>query len=421
MSLETLNSVDQPVLLSSAPSFLAPHRALAGSAPTPGLSASFRAPSSARAAVSNPLALNSRLLDPTLLTIVHSYNHVSKKGTALQIVFMGTPGFAVPTLKRLIESENHTVAAVVTQPDKPAGRGNKLQPPPVKELALAHHIPVFQPEKIRGANFDAVLAPFAPDVIVVVAYGKILPPEILRLPKFGCLNLHASLLPKYRGAAPVQWAIINGERVTGVTIMLLDEGMDTGNIVAREEVEILDDDDTISLSNMLSVIGAELMLRVLDRIQATGKVESTPQDHTQATYAPMLKKSDGLLPWELRTDQLLCRVRGLQPWPGAFSFLHGKMWKILKVEPYEEPDSLYLRTRRASDPAYRPVPGTVTSVVRGRGFTVQTGDGSLLVREVQPEAKPPMEAIAAVNGRLVQIGDIFLSDPAFVSGASSSE
>ncbi len=327
---------------------------------------------------------------------------------------MGTPAFAVPTLERLIRSGRHIVSAVVTQPDKPAGRGKKLQPPPVKEVALAHNIPVFQPEKLRGMDFDTVLAPFKPDAIVVVAYGKILPPEILNLPKYGCINLHASLLPKYRGAAPIQWAIINGERVTGVSIMLLDEGMDTGNVIAREEVEVLEDDDTTSLSNMLSVVGAELMLKVLDRIEETGCVESTPQDHSQATYAPMLKKSDGLIPWELRTDQILCRIRGLQPWPTAFSFLHGKMWKILKAEPAPEVDSLFLRTQRAKEPQYTPEPGTVTSIVRGKGFTVQTGDGAILVRAVQPQNKQPMEAAAAVNGRLVQVGDVFVSDPAFL-------
>lgn len=339
----------------------------------------------------------------------------------MQIVFMGTPAFAVPTLQRLINSKRHVVSAVITQPDKPAGRGKKMQPPPVKELALAHNIPVLQPEKLRGMSFDTVLAPFQPDAIVVVAYGKILPPEILQLPKYGCINLHASLLPKYRGAAPIQWAIINGERLTGVTIMLLDEGMDTGNIIATEEVEILEDDDTISLGNMLSVVGAELMLKVLDDIEAKGKVESRPQDHSLATYAPMLKKSDGLLPWDLRTDQILCRIRGLLPWPTAFSFLHGKLWKILKAEPFPEPDSLFLRTQRAKEPKYIPEPGTVTSIVRGRGFTVQTGDGTILVRMVQPQAKQPMEAAAAVNGRLVQVGDVFVSDPAFLAGTPSDE
>jgi methionyl-tRNA formyltransferase len=339
----------------------------------------------------------------------------------VQIVFMGTPAFAVPTLERLITSGRHVVAAVVTQPDKPAGRGKKLQPPPVKEVALAHHIPVFQPEKLRGASFDSVLAPFQPDAIVVVAYGKILPPEILRLPRYGCINLHASLLPKYRGAAPIQWAIINGERVTGVSIMQLDEGMDTGNVIATEEVEILEDDDTLSLSNMLSVVGAQLMLKVLDRIEETGRVDSTPQDHTKATYAPMLKKSDGLLPWELRTDQIICRIRGLQPWPTAFSFLHGRMWRFLKAEPYAQADSLFLRTQRSKEPKYTPEPGTVTSIVRGKGFTVQTGDGTILVRLVQPQDKPPMDASAAANGRLVQVGDVFVSDPAFLPGMEKEQ
>jgi len=330
---------------------------------------------------------------------------------AVKIVFMGTPEFAVPTLERLLASQRHRVEAVVTQPDKPAGRGKKLQPPPVKEVALAHGLPVLQPEKIRGMNFDNVLRPFSPDIIVVVAYGKILPPEILQLPPFGCVNLHASLLPKYRGAAPIQWAIINGEKVSGVTIMQLDEGMDTGNIIATEEVEILDDDDAVSLSNMLSVVGAELMVKTLDQIEESGKIESTPQNHEQATYAPMLKKSDGLIPWERRTDEIYCRVRGLLPWPTAFSFLHGKMWKFLKVEPVSEVDSLYLRMQLSKDPKYRPEPGLVTSVVRGKGFTVATGDGAILVRQVQPEAKAVMDASAAVNGRLVQVGDLFVSDP----------
>jgi len=335
----------------------------------------------------------------------------------VRIIFMGTPQFAVPALEKLIES-HHEVVAVVTQPDKTAGRGRKVVPPPVKELALAHNIPVFQPEKLRGTNFHEVLRPFNPDVIVVAAYGKILPPEILKLPRYGCINIHASLLPKYRGAAPIQWAIINGERKTGVTIMLLDEGMDTGNIIATEEVEILDDDDTVSLSNMLSVVGANLLLEVLAKIEATGKVESTPQDHSLATYAPLLKKSDGLIDWNLTTEQIICRIQGLQPWPTAFSFLSGKMWKFLRAEPFEDPDNLYFAWLTKQDPKYQPLPGFVTATIRGRGFTVKTGDGHLLVTKVQPEAKAVMSGADAVNGKLVKPGDLFISDPNFLLGRS---
>lgn len=325
---------------------------------------------------------------------------------------MGTPAFAVPPLKRLLESPQHQVVAVVTQPDRPAGRGRRLEAPPVKELALEHHLPVLQPEKIRNIQFDRVLAAYQPDVIVVVAYGRILPKEILELPRFGCLNLHASLLPKYRGAAPIQWAIINGERQTGVTLMKMDEGLDTGDIVAFETVEILEDDNTRSVSNMLSVIGAELLVRNLDRIEREGRVDGVKQDDRQATYAPLLKKSDGLIDWSLTCEQIICRINGLQPWPGAFSFLHGKAWRLLKAEPFEAPDSA----------AFGPMPedefepGRVSATLKGRGFTVRTGDGHLLVTMVQPTGKKEMSATDALNGNLVKKGDWFLSDPSFLEG-----
>ncbi|MCX7718182.1 MAG: methionyl-tRNA formyltransferase [Candidatus Sumerlaeaceae bacterium] len=328
----------------------------------------------------------------------------------MNIVYMGTPGFAVPPLKRLLAS-SHRVAAVVTQPDKPVGRGRKLQPPPVKEAALEHNLIVLQPEKLRKTAFDRVLSVYAPDAIVVAAYGKILPPEILALPRYGCINIHASLLPKYRGAGPIQRAIINGETRTGVTIMLMDEGLDTGPIIASEEIEILPDDDAISVANMLSVIGAELLVKVLDRIEETGRVECSPQDHSQATYAPMLTKADGLLDWSLGTDQIICRIMGLKPWPSAFSYLSGKPWKFLKGEPYSDPLAPDIaKAQGLTDP------GKVTGTVKGRGFVVKTGDGHLLVTEVQPQGKRVMSGADAVNGKLVTTGQVFVSDPAFLEG-----
>lgn len=337
----------------------------------------------------------------------------------MKIVFMGTPGFATPALKRLVES-SHQVVAVVTQPDKPVGRSKQPQPPPVKELALQYNLPVLQPPKIRNTGFDKVLHVYSPDIIVVVAYGKLIPSEILSMPRFGCVNIHGSVLPKYRGAAPIQWAIINGERQTGVTIMKLDEGMDTGDVIATETVEILDDDDTLSVSNMLSVIGAELLLKVLDEAEKTGRIESTPQNHEQSTYAPILKKSDGLVDWTQTNEQIICRIMGLQPWPTAFSFLHGQVWKFLRAEPFEDPDKLYFPEPTGADAKYRSEyePGRVTALVRGRGFTIKTGNGHLLVKVVQPAGRKAMTGIDVVNGKVLKVGDEFISDPAFLAGTS---
>ena len=340
----------------------------------------------------------------------------------MNIVYMGTPGFAVPPLRRILESGNHSVTAVVTQPDRPVGRGRKLSPPPVKELALQHHLPVLQPEKLRGAAFDKVLSMYQPDIIVVAAYGQILPQEILSLPKYGCINIHASILPKYRGAAPIQRAIIDGERYTGVTIMQMEKGLDTGNITAFEQVDILEDDDTASLSNLLSVTGATLLMTVLDRIEAEGQIISTPQDHDQATYAGMLSKADGLLDWQLDRDPLIFRIKGLQPWPGGFSFLHGRAWKILQAEYYDDPDglldaSLENKGMRPDDVDF----GQVVLIVKGKGFVVKVGDGYLLVTQVQPPDKKPMQAADALNGKLVKEGDLFISDPAFLEGTRRVE
>jgi len=330
---------------------------------------------------------------------------------------MGTPGFAVPPLRRILESGKHTVAAVVTQPDRKVGRGQKIQVSPVKELALEHNLVVLQPERLRNENFDRVLAVYNPDVIVVAAYGQILPPAILELPKYGCINIHASILPKYRGAAPIQRAIIDGEKYTGITIMQMDKGLDTGNIIAFEQVDILEDDDTASLGNLLSVAGATLLMNVLAKIEADGKVVSTPQDDSKATYAGMLSKKDGLLDWSMEKDPIIFRIKGLQPWPAAFSFLHGRAWKILQAEYYDDPDGLLAADQeqkgmRPDDVDY----GQVVLVAKGKGFVVKVGDGYLMITLVQPPDKKPMQAADAINGKLVKEGDLFISDPAFLEG-----
>ena len=324
------------------------------------------------------------------------YNDLGvKPELKMRIIFMGTPTPAVPALERLLRSDRELVA-LVTQPDKPAGRGRKLTPSPVKALALQHRIPALQPAKLKGMHFDEKLRSYAPDAIVVVSYGKILPPEILVLPRFGCINVHFSLLPKYRGAAPVQWAIINGERTTGVTIMKIDKTLDTGDILRQEQVDILEDDDSISLTNMLSVMGAELLIQVLDQAEQTGKLEGQPQDHSAATYAPMLKKEDGLIDWNQSTEKILCRIRGLVPWPCAFSHLRGHQVKILGTQPYFQ----------AAPPLRAEAkPGQVTLLLKNTGFTVRTTDGNLLVTKVQPENKRVMSGADFINGGYVKEGD----------------
>jgi len=308
----------------------------------------------------------------------------------MRIAFMGTPDFAVPTLERLCESR-HEVVCAVTQPDRPAGRGRHIRPSPVKLVALRENLPVLQPEKIRGTDFHETLAAYSPDVIVVVAYGRILPPEALKVPRLGCLNVHASLLPKYRGAAPIAWAIIQGERETGVTIMRMDEGMDTGGIVAQSEVEILEDDDALSLSNMLSAMGADLLLKVLDDVEREQKIVSTPQDQSKATYAPMLKKADGDLDWQQTSEQIICRMHGLNPWPGCYSSVGGKTVRLIDA------DLLIAREYEGfHDKKFRA--GEVACQWPGRGPVVRTGDGYIVLTRAQPAGGKPLSGDDLLNG-----------------------
>jgi methionyl-tRNA formyltransferase len=247
------------------------------------------------------------------------------------IIFMGTPEFAVPALKALHNS-NKNPALVVTRPDRPKGRGRKVLPPPVKEVAINLGCEVDQPASIRTAEFANRMAKYKPDIIVVVAFGHIIPENILAIPKIATINIHASLLPKYRGPAPIQWAIINGERETGVTTMLMDEGLDTGDILLSSKIKIFSDDTSGTLHDRLADLSANLLIQTIESIE-TGDITPISQDHTQATYAPLLKKNDGRINWEMPAVTIEAFIRGMTPWPGAFTFHGNKRLKIIKAMP----------------------------------------------------------------------------------------
>ncbi|MFO0752642.1 MAG: methionyl-tRNA formyltransferase [Thermodesulfovibrionales bacterium] len=302
----------------------------------------------------------------------------------MALVFFGTPGFAVPSLQALLDAQEE-VSLVVTQPDKVKGRGRVLSAPPVKELALAHDLPVLQPEKIRNTAFYGELSAVAPEFIIVVAYGKILPEEILRIPALGCINVHASLLPAYRGAGPIQWALLNGEKVTGVTTMRMDRGMDTGDILLKEELAIAPDDTAETLSGKLSVLGAQTLVRTLRGVR-TGEVRAVPQAG-EPSYAPPLKKEDGRIDWNRSAAELFHFVRGMYPWPAAFCSLHGERIKVIKARPREG----------------AALPGLIVRASGGE-LVAGTGEGLLSLLELQPEGKKSMPAAAFIAGRRIREG-----------------
>lgn len=306
----------------------------------------------------------------------------------MRVLFMGTPEFALPSLEALIDSEE--VVAVVTQPDRPKGRGKILTPPPVKGLALRYDIPVLQPLSLKDGDTIREISAYKPDLIVVVSYGKILPKTILNIPPYGCINVHASLLPKYRGAAPINWALINGEEETGVTIMEMDEGMDTGDIILQKAIPIEEDDDVESLSTKLSILGAELLKEALSLLKE-GKLTSIPQDGAKATYAPMLKKEDGAIPWEWDAWKIRDFVRGMNPWPGAYTFWKGKRLKILKGMALGNGDG---------------IPGEVKAVSK-EGIDVVTGKGLFRIKKLQPEGKRIMDASEFIQGYRIHGGERF--------------
>ena len=311
----------------------------------------------------------------------------------MRLIYLGTPQFAVPPLASLLAA-GHEIVAVITQPDRPVGRKQILTPPPVKELAAAHGIPVHQPEKIRTPEARALFEPLfsAVDAAVVAAYGRILPGWMLAAPRLGCLNIHSSLLPKYRGAAPINWAIAAGETETGVTLMQMDEGMDTGAIIAQRRVTIGADETAAELTRRLAALGAELLIEMLPEI-AEGKIEPVAQDEAAATLAPILKREDGAVDWSLTARQISNRRRGFTPFPGCHTFLSGQRLELVGVAPLEG-------AAPGAD-----APGVITRVER-ESFAVRCGAGTeLLVTTVQPAGKREMSVRDFLNGVKLQIGD----------------
>ena len=310
----------------------------------------------------------------------------------MKTVFMGTPDFAVPPLRALVEA-GYEVAAVVTQPDKPKGRGKTLLPTPVKEEALMHEIPVYQPQKVRNnPEFLETLKEINPDIIIVAAFGQIIPKEVLELPKFGCINIHASLLPKYRGAAPIQQAVIDGEKESGVTIMQMGEGLDTGDMISKIVIPLSPEETGGSLFGKLAQAGAELLIKTLPSIeQGTAEFKKQPQE-SPTPYASMITKQMGLMDFNRSAEELERLVRGLNPWPSAYTFINGKTLKVWKCKvSAEETDA---------------APGTVFLTDK-EGIHVACGQGALILTEVQLEGKKRMDTEVFLRGYHIENGTCF--------------
>ncbi len=307
-----------------------------------------------------------------------------------RIVFFGTPSFAIPTLRRLLEGPDKVVG-IVTQPDREKGRGRKIVISPIKELALQRGLTLLQPEKAKEEAFQEAVTPLHPDLFVVVAYGQILPKSLLNIPKYGAVNVHASVLPGYRGAAPIAWAILRGEKVTGVTTMVMDEGMDTGDILLQAEVPIGDGETCEMLHDRLASLGAQLLSKTLDKMKA-GDIRAVPQDHSKATYAPPLKKEDGQIDWKKEAREVDRQVRAFNPWPGAFTKWGDRLLKIYRGE------------RRERTPSKKP--GEVVWV--GSDFIeVEAGKDSYLIEEVQLEGRKRMTVREFLSGHSISEGTVF--------------
>ena len=306
----------------------------------------------------------------------------------MKIVFMGTPDIAGEVLKSLIDS-SHEVLAVVTQPDRPNQRGNGITYSPVKKIALDAGIPILQPEKASSEDFACKLRDINPDVIVVVAFGQILRKNILDIPKYGCINVHGSLLPKYRGASPIQWAVINGDKETGVTIMHMDAGIDTGDMILQEKIELADDETAGSLFDRIAAMSGPVLLKALNQIE-TGTAERIPQDNDGASYVGMLKKSMGKLNFNHNCKELECLIRGLIPWPGAYTFVNGKMLKLWKVCVSGDEERIKIE------------PGQIRIV--DNAFFIGTLDRPLQVLEMQLEGKKRLPASDFIRGTAIPDG-----------------
>lgn len=308
----------------------------------------------------------------------------------MDIIFMGTPDFAVPVLEALTASEKHTVKAVVTQPDKARGRSGKLIFTPVKEVAVKYEIPVYTPQKVKDPEFVETLKQISCDIIVVVAFGQLLSKEILDFPKYGCVNVHASLLPRWRGAAPIQWSILEGDKKTGVTIMQMDVGLDTGDMLATQEVPLLGTETGESLFDQLSTLGGPLLLKTLEEIE-NGEVKPVKQKDEESTYAKMLTREMGELDFQEEAVRLERYVRGLNSWPSAYTHYHGKLLKIWEADVVD------------NDSQGRP--GEIVKLQKD-GFLIQTGKGCLKARQVQLEGKKRMAAGDFLRGMQMKAGDL---------------
>ena len=305
----------------------------------------------------------------------------------MNILFMGTPEFAVPTLKTLITS-NHKVVGVFTQPDKPVGRKQILTPPPVKVCALEYNIPVFQPKSLKNGESELIINDLSPDIIVVVAYGKILPKSILDVPKYGCVNGHASLLPRHRGASPIQWSIVCGDKKTGVTTMLMGEGLDTGDMLSRQETEIGVDETAGELHDRLSQITAVLMLETIEKLEK-GEIVPIVQDDSLSTYAPIITKDMGFLKFDKTAEDINNLIRGFSPWPNAYFYLNGKRIKVHKAKVSEKTDI---------EPA--------TIIKADDEFIISCADySSISLIEIQPEGSKRMTAKDYLKGHSICVGD----------------
>lgn len=308
----------------------------------------------------------------------------------MNVVFMGTPDFAVETLKAIIPV--HNVLAVVTQPDKQKGRGKKFMFPPVKECAIENNIPVYQPEKVRDEEFCKELEALNADIFVVVAYGQILPENILNMPKYGCINVHGSLLPKYRGAGPIQWSIIDGEEKTGVTIMYMEKGLDCGDMIMKKEITIEDNDTFETLHDKMAEIGAKALLETLELFEK-GEVKAEKQDDSLSTYAPKITKETAHIDWSKSSKEIRNLIRGLNPVPCAYTYYGEETFKIWMAE-------------EITDKTYTAQAGEIVEIINKKGFVVKTGDTALHITEIQAKGGKKMNTADYLRGHSVEIGAV---------------
>ncbi len=311
----------------------------------------------------------------------------------LRVVFMGTPEFALPSLEAVLRS-GHKIVGVVTQPDRPKGRGKKLTPPPVKVWALERDLTVFQPEKVKNPEFITLLRELAPDIIITAAFGQILPKDILDIPPLGCINVHASLLPKYRGASPIQQALIDGETRTGITIMYMDEGMDTGDIILQNSTDIHPEERADELHDRLAVLGGQTLGEAL-KLFKDGRPDGRPQEHDKATYCKKIDKSMGKIDWAESAVRIKNLVRGLTPWPGTFTFYEQQRIKVWKIKEWE-----YSKSKAH-------IPGQVVVADENQGLVVACGDGFARLTVIQGEGKKPMDDIEFLRGNPIPVGTVF--------------